>query len=113
MPQIEVNEEQVLRALDQLSPTARRLALAKLIPGYDALDRLVEHNRGRIEAVCRERGLDFARMTDQVRRADLIVSGDRHLLALGSLASVPVLTAREFLDRLGGANGQADGGRGG
>ena len=45
MPQIDVNEEQVLRALDQLSPTARRLALAKLIPEYDALDRLVERNR--------------------------------------------------------------------
>ena len=54
-------------ALDQLSPTARRLALAKLIPGYDALDRLVERNRGRIEAVCRERGLDFARMTEEER----------------------------------------------
>jgi hypothetical protein len=67
MPQIDVNEEQVLRALDQLSPTARRLALAKLIPGYDALDRLVERNRGRIEAMCRERGLDFARMTEEER----------------------------------------------
>ena len=53
MPQIDVNEEQVLRALDQLSPTARRLALAKLIPGYDVLDRLVERNRGRIEEAVR------------------------------------------------------------
>ncbi len=51
MPQIEVNEEQVLRALDQLSPTARRTALAKLIRGYDALDRLVERNRERVEAM--------------------------------------------------------------
>ena len=67
MPQIDLNEEQVFRALDQLSPTARRLALAKLIPGYDALDRLVERNRGRVEAVCRERGLDFARMTEEER----------------------------------------------
>ena len=67
MPLIDLNEEQVLRALDQLSPTARRLALAKLIPGYDALDRLVERNRCRIEAMCRERGLDFARMTEEER----------------------------------------------
>lgn len=67
MPQVEVNEEQVLRALDQLSPTARRTALAKLIRGYDALDRLVERNRGRIKALCRERGLDFARMTEEER----------------------------------------------
>jgi hypothetical protein len=67
MPQIEVNEEEVLRALDQLSPAARRTALAKLVRGYDALDRLVERNRDRIEAVCRERGLDFARLTEEER----------------------------------------------
>ena len=35
--------------------------------------------------------------------ADLIVSGDRHLLALGSATGIPVITARGFLDRLGGA----------
>lgn len=67
MPQIEVNEEQVLRALDELSPTARRTALVKLIRGYDALERLVERNRDRIEAVCRERGVEFARLTEEER----------------------------------------------
>ncbi len=67
MPQIEVNEEQVLRALDQLSPTARRTALAKLIRGYDALDRLVERNRERVEAMCRERGVEFSRLTEEER----------------------------------------------
>ena len=40
--------------------------------------------------------------TAQAGRADLIVSGDHHLLALGSTAGVPVITAREFLDQLGG-----------
>ncbi|HSB81168.1 MAG TPA: hypothetical protein VLM91_20500, partial [Candidatus Methylomirabilis sp.] len=67
MPQIEVNEEQLSRALDQLSPTGRRTALAKLIRGYDAVDRLVERNRNRIEAVCRERGVEFARLTEEER----------------------------------------------
>ena len=67
MPQIEVNEEQILRALEQLSPTARRTALAKLIRGYDELDRLVERNRDRIETVCRERGIEFARLTEEER----------------------------------------------
>ena len=67
MPQIEVNEDQVLRALDQLSPTAKRAALARLIRGLDALDRLVARNRDRIEAICRERGLDFACLTEDDR----------------------------------------------
>ncbi len=40
--------------------------------------------------------------TAQAGRADLIVSGDRHLLALGSEVGVPIITARGFLDRLGG-----------
>lgn len=41
--------------------------------------------------------------TAQAGHAERIVSGDRHLLALGSTAGVPVITAREFLDQLGGA----------
>jgi len=32
--------------------------------------------------------------------ADLIVSGDRHLLDLGEYRGIPIITAREFLDRL-------------
>ena len=35
-------------------------------------------------------------------RADLIVSGDRHLLDLGEYQGIPILTAREFLARLAG-----------
>jgi len=33
--------------------------------------------------------------------ADLIVSGDRHLLDLGACQGIPILTVREFLERLG------------
>jgi putative PIN family toxin of toxin-antitoxin system len=32
--------------------------------------------------------------------ADLIISGDRHLLDLGPYRSIPILTARQFLERL-------------
>ena len=35
--------------------------------------------------------------------ADLIVSGDRHLLDLGAYQDIPVLTARAFLERLADA----------
>jgi len=67
MPEIQVNEAQILRSLDQLSPAARRVALTKLISGLERLDRLVEQNRDRIEALCKERGLDFARLTEEER----------------------------------------------
>jgi len=33
-------------------------------------------------------------------QADLIVSGDRHLLDLGEYQGIPIVTAREFLERL-------------
>jgi len=33
-------------------------------------------------------------------RADLIVSGDRHLLALGAFRGIPILSPRDFLARL-------------
>jgi putative PIN family toxin of toxin-antitoxin system len=33
-------------------------------------------------------------------QADLIVSGDRHLLDLGQYQGIPIVTAREFLERL-------------
>jgi uncharacterized protein len=42
--------------------------------------------------------------TARTGRAEIIVSGDRHLLALGSGTGVPVFTAREFLDRLAGGS---------
>jgi hypothetical protein len=33
--------------------------------------------------------------------ADLVASGDRHLLDLGSWRGIPILSTRDFLDRLG------------
>ena len=33
-------------------------------------------------------------------QADLIVSGDHHLLSLGEYQGIPIVTAREFLERL-------------
>src|SRR6266849_2180663 len=38
-------------------------------------------------------------------RADYIVSGDRHLLNLKAHASIPILTARQFLDAIAPPSG--------
>lgn len=67
MPKIEVDDEQILNCLDQLSPSARRAAIVKLIGGMEKLDRLVERNRAKIEAICRERGVEFSRLTEEER----------------------------------------------
>jgi len=69
MPQIEVNDEQILRCLDQLSPKARRLALSRLISGLERLDRMVERNRAKLDAVCQERVVDFFSLTEEKREA--------------------------------------------
>jgi len=34
------------------------------------------------------------------RRADYIVSGDRHLLKLGCFEGIDILTVRQFIDKL-------------
>ena len=69
MPTIEINDEQILRCLDQLSPTGRRAALRKLIGGLERLDRLVEMNREKIEALSRAKGREFSSLTEEEREA--------------------------------------------
>ena len=69
MPKIEVNDEQILSCLDQLSPAAKRAALAKLIGGLEQLDRFLDRNREKVGAVCRKRGVDFSRLTEEEREA--------------------------------------------
>jgi hypothetical protein len=69
MPIIEVNDEQILRCLEQLTPTGRRAALLKLIGGLERVDRLVERNRTKLETLCRERGVQFSQLTEDEREA--------------------------------------------
>ncbi len=69
MPTIEVNDEQILRCLDQLSPSGRRAALRKLIGGLERLDLLVEKNRGKLEALSRAKGREFSSLTEEEREA--------------------------------------------
>jgi hypothetical protein len=67
----ELNEEQILAALDRLSPQGRRKALQRLLGNLEKWERLVEKNQAKLEAICRERGLDFGRMSED-EKAELI-----------------------------------------
>lgn len=71
MPTIDVLDDKILQTLDQLSPQARRQALRRLLPTAAYLERAVERNRPRIEALARQRGLDWNALTEE-RREQLI-----------------------------------------
>lgn len=67
MPQIEVSEQQILDALDRLSPKGRREAVRRLIAGASVLDRTMDALQPRIAEVARQRGLDWAKLSDEER----------------------------------------------
>jgi hypothetical protein len=67
MPKIEVPEETILDSLLDLSPRARSEALRRLLPRSRYLERAIERNQPRIEALARERGLDWNALNDQQR----------------------------------------------
>ena len=64
MPTIAIDEDQLLRSLDQLSPQARRQAIQLLLPSAAYLERAVARNRPRIEALAKQRGLDWNALTE-------------------------------------------------
>lgn len=67
MPQIEVSEQQILDALDSLSPKARREAVLRLVALASTHDRTTEGLQPRLVAMAKERGLDWARLCDEER----------------------------------------------
>jgi hypothetical protein len=67
MPSIDVSEEKIIQALDQLSPEARRKALRKLVPTAQYLERAVERNRPKLLALAEARGLDWSRLSEEQR----------------------------------------------
>ncbi len=69
MATIEVNDREILRSLDRLSPAGRRAALLKLVDGMEQLDRLIERNRSKFEAVCRSRGVDVLGLSEDERES--------------------------------------------
>ena len=67
MPQIEVSEQQIVDALDRLSPKGRREAVRRLIAGASVLDRTIDALQLRIVEVARQRGLDWTKLSDEER----------------------------------------------
>lgn len=67
----QINEEQIIRALKNLSPVGRRKVLRKLILDLDELDRVIDRNQEKLLALCRKQGIDFSRLSD-AEREDLI-----------------------------------------
>jgi hypothetical protein len=68
MPQFDSSDKQILDSLDRLSPEGRREAVLRLIAGASALDRIVESLEPGIVELARERGLDWARLSDDERQ---------------------------------------------
>ena len=64
MPAITVLEDQILQSLDQLSPQARRQAIKRLLPSAAYLERAIERNRPHMEALAKQRGLDWNTLTE-------------------------------------------------
>ena len=67
MPQIDVTEQQLLDALDRLSPKGRREPVRRLVAGASVLDRTVDTLQPRIVELARQRGLDWATLSDEER----------------------------------------------
>jgi hypothetical protein len=65
MPQIDVTEQ--LDALDRLSPKGRREAVRRLVAGASVLDRTIDTLQPRIVELAKQRGLDWAKLSDEER----------------------------------------------
>jgi hypothetical protein len=67
VPQIEVSEQQIVDALDRLSPKARREAVRRLIAGASILDGTIDALQPRIAEIAQQRGLNWTTLSDEER----------------------------------------------
>jgi len=66
--QIDVSEQQILDALDRLSPEGRRReAVRRLVAGASTLDRIIGTLQPCIAEVARQSGLNWATLSDEER----------------------------------------------
>ena len=75
-----ISERQVIALAQQLTPNGKRKLLQNLIPGMDALDKLVDYGDQRVRAICVSRNIDWDRLSDdeRMRLLDEMLHEDSH-----------------------------------
>jgi hypothetical protein len=66
------NRQQIVDALDRLSSKGRRQALRGFIAGASVLDRTIDAFQPRVVEVATQRGLDWAKLSDDEERERLV-----------------------------------------
>jgi putative PIN family toxin of toxin-antitoxin system len=74
--------------------------IEKLITLLEQDSLLVHSNTKIIDTIAKDPSDDKVLACATEAKADLIVSGDQHLLDLGTYQGIPILTARQFIERL-------------
>jgi hypothetical protein len=64
---IELSEDQVLRLFEQLSPLAQLAVLKRLILDFDRWEALLDDGAARMRKLCKARGIDWDRLTEDER----------------------------------------------
>jgi hypothetical protein len=82
----------------------RRKFLRTETPNRQRLTALLEGSThitvtGRVAGICRDPKDDFILECADVGGADLIVTGDKHLLSLATFGRIEIVTPRQYLDR--------------
>ena len=67
MLSLQIDEQQLLDSLSQLSAHGRREAVRRLLPAAGELDHIIDRNRPRLEAIARQRGIEWSVLTEDER----------------------------------------------
>jgi len=62
-----IPESQIVELVQHISPAAKRAVLRTLIPHLNELEDLVDYGNQQIRALCAQRGLDWASMSEDER----------------------------------------------
>jgi hypothetical protein len=65
---LEIPESQLVKWIQQLSPSGKQAVLRALIPEIDRLDALVDYGSRRMRQLCTERGLDWDSLSEEERQ---------------------------------------------